>query len=277
MDLCSLFFYFDFFRFLIGCSLSLISALVSYKLRALSFSGSLGMIIVGTIIFGIGGVSFGVPLVLFFVSSSILSKIKTPRKTKSMEMFDKSGPRDIYQVLANGGIGALSVLLFFVTNNSIWFFIYLASICEATADTWATELGTLSRSKPVSIIRFEKIDPGSSGGVSILGTASAAAGSLMIAGFSCLFLFFTYGSHDKWTVDFLIVFLFGFLGALFDSVIGGTIQGQFKCETCGVTTERQWHCGKRSRLTRGFRAINNDVVNLIGTTISALLAGLYFY
>ncbi len=268
---------FDIVWFISGISLSVIMAFISYRLRALSISGAAGMIIVGSIVFGLGGVVFAIPLILFFVSSSLLSKIKTSDKEKSMEMFDKSGPRDIYQVLANGGVGALAVLMFFVTNNTIWFFIYLSSICEAAADTWATELGTISRKKPISIISFRKIEAGSSGGVSLLGTASAAGGSLMIAGFSYLFSLSGTSSQSPRFESFIAVFIFGFIGALIDSLIGATIQSQFQCDICYKTTEQQWHCGKRSMLIRGFRAVNNDVVNFLSTTSAAVLMGLYFY
>jgi len=268
---------FDIVWFISGISLSVIMAFISYRLRALSISGAAGMIIVGSIVFGLGGVVFAIPLILFFVSSSLLSKIKTSDKEKSMEMFDKSGPRDIYQVLANGGVGALAVLMFFVTNNTIWFFIYLSSICEAAADTWGTELGTLSKRKPLSIISLRKIETGSSGGVSLLGTTAAIAGSLLIASVSLLQLRI-FGIGLDWRFEYFIaVFVFGFIGALIDSLAGATIQSQFQCEICGKTTEQQWHCGKRSRLARGFRAVNNDVVNFLSTTSAAVLMGLYFY
>jgi uncharacterized protein (TIGR00297 family) len=156
--------------------LSLVMALVSYRFRTVTRSGAVGMVIVGTVIFGLGGFVFAIPLLFFFISSSIFSNLKTPGKVKSLAGADKTGTRDFFQVMANGGVASALVLVYFISGDIIWFFPYLASMCEASADTWATELGTLYPDSPVSMTSLKRVDPGQSGGISMLGTIAAIGG-----------------------------------------------------------------------------------------------------
>ena len=52
---------------------------------------------------------------------------------------------------------------------------FAGAIAAASADTWATEIGTLSPANPVSIATLRPVQTGMSGGVSILGIAASAA------------------------------------------------------------------------------------------------------
>ena len=87
----------DLVQLLVGLCAALVIAFISFRFRMLSGSGTAGMIIIGGIVFGLGGIMFAIPLVFFFVSSSLLSFILTPAKRQAMLTFDKTGPRDIWQ------------------------------------------------------------------------------------------------------------------------------------------------------------------------------------
>ena len=255
-----------------GVALSLVIALVSYRIKAISLSGALEMIIIGTIIFGLGGIIFAVPLLFFYITSVILTAIKTSRKEIALLTFDKTGARDIWQVLANGGIPAVCAVIYFVTGNIIWFFPALAALCEAASDTWATEIGTLSRSTPVSIVTFKPVNPGQSGGVTALGILAAIAGSVltMLIAYWLGFLEKDLGHFPLklWTAAANC----GLAGSLLDSILGGSIQAQYRCEICDRTTEKTIHCGLPTTLERGFRFLNNDAVNFASSLFAALVA-----
>jgi uncharacterized protein (TIGR00297 family) len=257
-------------QLLAGFAISLAMAFISYRFKAISFSGSIGMIIIGTIIFGLGGLAYAIPLIFFFISSSILTAIKTKGKSDALIAAGKTGPRDIWQVMANGGVGAVYVIIYFITGNIVWFFPYLASLCKANSDTWATEIGTLFPYSPISIVSLKKVDPGQSGGITFLGTLAAIAGALamMLVAYGARHLHREFSLVD--TRFWLIAANCGFAGSILNSVVGASIQAQYRCRKCHHLTENPKHCGDLSLLIRGFRFINNDLVN----RASCLFAGL---
>lgn len=65
----------------------------------------------------------------------------------------------------------------------------------------------------------------------------------------------------------------GLLGSLFDSLLGATVQGIFYCARCETETERELHgCGLQTSHLRGWRWLNNDVVNFLSSLGGALVA-----
>lgn len=256
-------------RILSGLILSIIIALVSIRFRALSRSGGAGMVVVGTAIFGLGGIEFAIPLIFFFVSSSLFSKASSPEKRVAMLAFDKTGPRDFWQVMANGGVGVICVAAYLLTGRFFWYFPYLASIGAAAADTWATERGTMSRQTPISIVTLKKTEPGRSGAVTISGLISAAAGSALVM-FVGYLTFKVVGRSDPVAARIWIaVFNAGFAGSILDSILGGSVQAIYRCPLCSRLTERRRHCGDVTIPVSGFKFINNDVVNFISVLFAA--------
>ena len=259
-------------RLLGALVLALLIATISYKFRAVSISGAIGMMIMGTIVFGFGGPIFSIPLLFFFVSSSILSAIKNSAKKNSLKVLDKTGPRDIWQVCANGGVATVCVIISFFTGDIRWFFPYLASLCEASSDTWATEIGTLFRGSPRSIITLEKVQPGQSGGISIPGSAAAILGASMTMLFT-LWIEYLILPNSSFQINYWIAAAnSGLAGCVLDSILGGSLQVQYYCRECSGLCERKFHCGKETQLVRGSKIINNDVVNFAGTGFAAVVA-----
>ena len=82
-------------------------AYAGYLTGALSRSGSIAAVLVGTITFGLGGFIPAILLITFFVSSSVLSRVGNRRKREVSKEFAKGGSRDLGQVFANGGMAAL--------------------------------------------------------------------------------------------------------------------------------------------------------------------------
>ena len=177
------------------------------------------------------------------------------------------------QVLANGGVAGCIILLNNYFPNPIWYMIYLGSLAAVNSDTWATEIGILSKSKPRSIKNLKKVESGTSGGVTGLGLGSALLGALIIALNGILFDSIDYSlsfSH----LFFYIVVSGGFLASLVDSLLGATIQAQYRCLVCEKITEKQIHCNKKkTKLISGYRWLNNDMVNFI----CALCGGLFVW
>jgi uncharacterized protein (TIGR00297 family) len=260
----------------VGFVLSSLIAWLAYRRAALTKSGVVGAILTGTAIFGFGGLDWGLLLIVFFVSSSLLTRYKQAAKVKVADQFAKGGPRDLWQALANGGLAALIALAYGLTGamRVPLLFAFVGAMAEANADTWATELGILSRETPRMITTRKPVAPGTSGGVTWDGTGSALAGAMLIAGLAALFRWLARPPVGVAVVLLLVGALAGVVGALVDSLLGATVQGIYYCDACRKETERELHrCGNRTRLVRGWRALNNDWVNLIGTLVGAVVAG----
>jgi len=270
---------------ILGLALSLLIAFLAYRRQSLSRSGAIGALIVGTLIFGLGGWVWGIVLVVFFVSSSLLSHFREREKMTVAEKFEKGGQRDFGQTMANGGLGALIAILSAivpqsVAPNTVWFFLFLGVMATVTADTWATELGTLSRNAPRLVTNGRTVEVGTSGGVSPLGTGVSFVGGLLIglvAG-----VFGAVAGLHPWSAVLwisLIGALSGAAGSLIDSLMGATIQQIYYCDTCQKETERKIHrCGTATRPLRGWAWLNNDLVNLLssfgGGLVAVLLMGM---
>ena len=250
-------------QFTIGLGLALLVALSSYQAHVLTASGSVGTFLLATLIFGIGGWTWAVPVLTFFVLSSLLSKIGKTHKAQFGLVFEKSSRRDIGQVLANGGAPGLAMLLYNYFPHPSWYLFYLGALAAANSDTWATEIGLFSKIQPRSIKNFQKVPPGTSGGITPLGTFSGLLGSLIIV-LSGLLIAPSNFRLSLFQLPFWIIVWGGFLASLIDSLLGATIQVQYQCPVCNKRTEKQKHCNEnQTRLVSGYAWLNNDWVNAI--------------
>ena len=248
--------------FFIWPLISFLLLLIFFKLNVLTIDGALGAFIMGLFIFGIGGWKFLLPIVLFFLTSSFLSKILND-KDQNFESFPKGSRRDLIQVYANGGIPMLISIWWLYDPSEILYIAFLASVASATADTWATEIGIYSKITPRNCISFRKLKPGVSGGVTLFGTIGSLLGAGIISLSGQFFL--------QSSVQTLLVLLAGFTGSILDSIIGATVQAIFVCNKCGGQTEKSQHCGNPTMLESGNKMINNDMVNLLCTISGATI------
>lgn len=244
-----------------GFALSFCAALLSYYLKFLSLSGSAGAFLLGIVVFGAGGWLWTVPVLVFFISSSLLSKSGKKQKQTAHLIFEKGSVRDLGQVIANGGIPGLIVMIYALYPDDIWFIIYCGVIAAVTSDTWSTEIGTQFRGKPRSILTLARVDIGTSGGVSLIGLTGGIAGAAMIATSGWIMLYLSSGTAPHIMIPILIM-TSGIAGSLFDSFLGATVQSQYQCARCGKITEKLFHCNIESSLIRGMTFFHNDRVNL---------------
>ena len=247
-------------QLLLGFTFAIIISFLAYKAKSLDKNGAIAATVEGTLIFGLGGWEWAILLLTFFISSSGLSKMFKKRKVDLQEKFDKGSRRDAMQVLGNGGIAALFATLHFFFPDSLWTWLgFAAALAAVNADTWATELGVLAPSQPLMITNLkQKVEKGTSGGVSITGTLASLAGAALIGILAGVFA----PSGSIFSI-FVIVTLAGLLGALFDSYLGATVQAIYYCPVCKKETERHpvHLCGTETRYFRGRKWLTNDWVN----------------
>ena len=220
-------------------------------------------------------------LLAFFITSIALTRSGKQRKRALLDTA-KGGPRDAWQVLANGGAATACLMVWVFLDRgaslSAWFVAFAGAYAAATADTWGTEIGTLVAKPPRSILTGKPLATGLSGGVSAPGTAATIAGAVLIAiltpGALLLALPGTPVTLHALSDLVLPVFIGGFGGATIDSLAGATLQDRRWCPACQRECEVDPHgCGTATERRRGLPWLSNDGVNFIATAGGAALAG----
>lgn len=263
-------------RLLLGLVLGAAIAAGAWRAQALTAQGALGAAVLGTLVFGLGGLGWAVVLMGFFVSSSALSRFFRKRKARLEEKFSKGAQRDLGQVLANGGVAGVFVVLHALFPDAAWPWIgFCGAFAAANADTWATELGVLSRSTPKLITTGQSVERGTSGGVTALGLLASFSGAGLIALLGILFWQGSIGVPPPDAAAWALwITLAGLAGSLFDSALGATVQAIYFCPACVKETERHplHTCGTPTVLARGWWWMDNDWVNALCTLLGALLS-----
>jgi len=248
----------------IGAVLSVFVALAALRARTLATSGAIAAAVVGTICLAAGW-SWGALLLAMFVSASALSRLGERQKAERVgPVVEKGDERDATQVLANGGLYAAAALGSLLAPSPLWYAIGAGALAASAADTWATEVGTLAGGEPISIVSGRRVAPGTSGGITLVGTVAGVGGALFIAAAPAL---------ANWQVPFAAVALAGVAGALADSLLGATVQARRWCELCATSTERLVHsCGTVTSHAGGLAGFDNDAVNAVCSGVGALVA-----
>jgi len=255
-----------FLNLTLGFLLGTAVAYLAYQAASLSRSGAVAAALVGMVVFGLGGLPGAFLLLTFFVSSSALSRLFGRRKSRLEEKFAKSSRRDAGQVLANGGVATVFMILHGILPAEAWPWIgFAASLAAVNADTWATELGVLNRTPPRLVTTWKSVEPGTSGAVSLAGTLAALAGSALIA-LLAAFLIPVGGVEGVSPLALVgVLTAAGMVGSFFDSFLGATLQAIYFCPACAKETERHplHACGTPTVLKRGWPWLNNDWVNVL--------------
>lgn len=252
-----------------GLILATIIAWLAYSAGALSPGGALGAGVLGGLVFGLGGLRPSLVLLWFFLSSSLLTRLFHRRKQAASQEYAKGGARDLAQVLANGGVAGIALLLYALGGLRPGLYAFAGALAAANADTWATELGVLSRQPPRLLLSGRRVPAGTSGGVSPTGLLAAAAGAGTLAILcGCLF-------EDMSLAAAALVA--GFLGSGLDSVLGACCQRVYYCPACAKQTEQhpEHRCGTPTEALRGAAWLDNDAVNALATLFGAVLAAAF--
>jgi uncharacterized protein (TIGR00297 family) len=237
----------------------------AWRLKSLSASGAAAATLLG-IVASAAGTDWAALLVLYFVSSSALSRAGASAKARrTAGVVAKGGARDATQVLANGGAFGLAAVAMLV-SPSLWPAVAAAgALAASAADTWATEFGTWRGGTPRHVLTWQPLAPGMSGGVTVVGTLAMVVGAAAVAGTAVAL---------GWPASAApAVLLGGIAGAVADSVLGATVQERRRCPTCDVSTEQPLHaCGTLAPVVGGWPGVSNDAVNAAATGTGALVA-----
>ncbi|MEK6987373.1 MAG: DUF92 domain-containing protein [Candidatus Thermoplasmatota archaeon] len=209
-----------------------LSSLAYYK-RVLTLDGTIAAFAVGMVIGIFGDVTWLLLLLFFLLSSFLATRYKFALKEAMGVQEGTKGERRASNVLANGVAPmAAAVLSFFdfpPFPKALSGVVFLSALAVAGADTLASEIGVLSRNAYL-ITNFERVPPGTDGGISALGQLCAVGAALytaLVGYFVLSFLARPYGLAQTMpeTTSYLIIpAVMGFVGCQIDSVIGATLE-----------------------------------------------------
>lgn len=247
--------------FLDSILLSEILFTIIFLAKGLDYYGSLLAIVMCISYMCFGG-TFGITLLLseyffiFFVSK--LKKIIKNKKTKEK-------PRNFLQVLINGGLGTLFIILYGIFNKNKLLILSIITLSGCFIDSISSDIGVLSKKEPYDFIKRKRIEKGVSGGISYLGTISALISSFLIA------LITTKTINLS---NYYIILITGliFFQTIIDSIFGSLFQVKYICTKCNKITENKEHCNKITNYFEGVSWINNNVVNIMSSIITAIIS-----
>jgi len=211
-------------------------------------------------------VSYGA-LVLFFLLGSAASRVGKKKKAGAEALHQHSGARGAAQVAANGLPSLIFAALYALTGSEGHLLAVIGCFAAAAADTFSSDLGVLSKREPVSILTLKPVQRGISGGVTLMGLAAGAVGSLLLAVLAA--------PRFGWG-GVLACWLTGLAGTLADSLLGAAFQAKYRLpkKSGKGVTERERLDGKALELASGVRWVNNDVVNFGSVLICGLALAL---
>lgn len=234
--------------------------ILSFKLNALTIKAALTAGLLALLIIIPKDIFVMMPLLIFFISGSLLSRL--PVKNKNFTDIKFGNPRDIFQVLANGSIPVILLLIWIINENSHFLLAYIAAVSVAISDTSSSEIGTRYSPRAIDIFRLKRVETGVSGGISLIGS---------IFGLLAAFIFTVI---SLWLLELLTafnVFLItsaGFFGNILDSLIGSLLQIKYRSRDDFIW--RDALPDKNNFETRGIQFINNDMVNFLSILITIL-------
>ncbi len=183
------------------------------------------------------------------------------------------GPRNWVQVLANSSVASILSILHAYTLYKQPEFCYgfgglarnilpigiLANYASVAADTFSSELGILSASLPrlITSPTFRKVPKGTNGGVTGTGLLAGLAGSAIVSAVGTVLLpvcpAYVDATHNvraptgteggyRWSANerlglFVALTLWGALGSVLDSILGGLFQATVKDVRTGRVIE----------------------------------------
>lgn len=207
---------------------------ITYYRKSLDLFGSAVMVIMGIVIIFSAGANWLLLIILFLVMSLLATKYSKKYK-QSLGEFE--GRRTSKNVISNGVVACFMAAfggfyLPFVGG-------FIGAIATATADTLASEIGVLDP-HPRLITTLQKVDPGTNGAVSGLGTSVGIIGAAII-GIAAYLL----GIMTNPLLALVVAIISGTVGCFMDSILGALFENR--------------------------KMLTNEHVNLIATIVGAIV------
>lgn len=250
--------------FVLSLALGILVFLFVFFCKVITYYGSIVSMFIVFCFYFFGGLNAFIFLIVCYLVSVICSIIKKIKKTK-INVTKKHGKRDAVQILVNGIVPTILIIIYYIVKIEPLLIISLIGIASNLVDSVSSDIGCLSTKKPYDLIKRKRVQTGLSGGVSILGITA----SLVVSILCSLMIFFFYNWEWYYIPIFAILI---FVGTLIDSLLGSLIQKKNICPICGEVTEKEYHCDVKCNYYSGIKYIDNDGVNFLSSILNILIS-----
>lgn len=187
--------------------------------------GFIGAVVFGALIlfFGLGMGPYFLILMLYFLALSAVVTSVGKRYKKSINQYERF--RTIRNVIANGAWPLVMSIAFYFSVGSgsvlqIAIFVgFVSAVAGVAADKFSSEIGIMD-GKPLQLVSFKRVKKGISGGVTALGLGAGLVGAFLISVTVFLLKSGLISNSSLAAVIFACALAGGFLGTIFDSVLG---------------------------------------------------------
>jgi uncharacterized protein (TIGR00297 family) len=225
--------------------------LIVNRLNWLTKSGTFAAGIMGGMVIIFSDWQHIIPFLIFFIAGSITSKLQQP---------SSGSGRNAIQVISNGIIALIMLLIFSLTQSEIYLTGFLVSLSISLCDTFSSDVGSFMKGSTYDIITWKPVQSGVSGGVSLPGTIAGLVASVLFA----LFAGFIY---DINTNDLFAIVAGGVAGMITDSILGSRWQSRYLLHG-KIIEEKMLNAVHHS----GHQWLDNNMVNLVSNLSVSLLS-----
>lgn len=227
-------------RAALGVLLNIAVAFAGWAARTVSLSGVIAGIVIGTVIFAGAGAGAWLLLLIAFAVAALTSRIGYTRKLHLGIAEERGGRRGAANAIANTGFAAGAALMAVISPYRTEALLALAAALAAgSSDTVASEIGKAFGRRTFLIIGFRPVPAGTSGALSLEGTAAGIVAAAVLA-----FIAVYTGVVPR--PFLLVIIVAATAGSLIESALGATLEGA--------------------------RVLNNDILNFINTASAAAIA-----
>ena len=227
-------------RLAIGLALNAAVAAAGWMARTVSRSGALAGLAIGTTIFAGAGTGAWILLLLSFAAAAVTSRMGYKRKLQLGIAEERGGRRGAANALANTGVAAVAAILAVVSPYRVEALLATAvALIAGSSDTVASEIGKAFGRRTFLVIGFRPVPPGTSGALSLEGTAAGVAAAALLG-----LVAVRAGLVPQPLL--LVVVIAATAASLLESALGATLEAP--------------------------RVLNNDLLNFVNTAAAAAIA-----
>jgi uncharacterized protein (TIGR00297 family) len=194
-------------------------AALGYVARTVTVSGTIAGAIIGTVIVVAEGWGGWALLVATFAVAVVTSRLGLRRKTLLGIAEAKGGRRGAGNAFANTGVAASAAALGALTYaHDAARIAFVAALAAGGSDTVASEIGKAWGRRTILLPTLQPVPPGTSGAVSVEGTAAGLIGALALSALGAALGLIPFSIVPAVVVGATV-------GSFVESLLGSTLEG----------------------------------------------------